>query len=218
LPSPQDTTRNSPILLSRAHPFVTALLSDLNGPSQRQRVVLRGPPYPNWLQSHVAQVGPGYELAGEGAPARQDVQAAEEKITIGESRHDPREQTGEAGDRRFSVTRGAGRATEDLLEFERPVKLDSSGHEGRLSRTLVVAAMGRARLGAKTSIQAIVVYPARGDTPEVAYVYIREEVPRTQGARVAAPIHVVRCARLPKLVRFVEVAGRAAPGPQLRFV
>jgi len=47
----------------------------------------------------------------------------EEKITIGEGSHDPREQTGEAGDRRFSVARGAGRATENLLEFDSSVKL-----------------------------------------------------------------------------------------------
>src|SRR4051812_21475350 len=37
--------------------------------------------------------------AGAGAPARQDMWVLEEKITIGESRNEPREQTGEAGTR-----------------------------------------------------------------------------------------------------------------------
>jgi hypothetical protein len=71
---------------------------------------------------------------------------------------------------------------------------------------LVVGAMGRARLGSRTRIQSIVVYPAQHEMPEIAYVYVEERVAGDRTARDAAPVHVVRCARLPKNVRFVEVS------------
>ena len=44
--------------------------------------------------------------AGAGAPARRDVRVLEEKITISESGHDPREQTGEAGKHGGKARRG----------------------------------------------------------------------------------------------------------------
>jgi hypothetical protein len=84
---------------------------------------------------------------------------------------------------------------------------------------LVVGAMGRARLGSSTRIQSIVVYPAQHEMPQIAYVYVEEREARDSAVRDAAPIHVVRCARLPKNVRFVEVPA-ALPSfkPALKLV
>ena len=129
--STKTTPPNPPVALSVVHPFVTVTYSDLSGPSQRQRLVLRGQPVPRRLESLMVQV--------------------------------------------------------------------------RLGHHVVVAAMGRACIGSSTRIRSIVVYPARCDAPEVAYVYVEEIDEGLRCAREAAPIHVVRCAPLPGRVRFVEV-------------
>lgn len=120
-----------PVARSRTHPFVTLLLSDLNGPNKRQRLVMGEAPLPDWLRGQSLLFGPGFGF--------------------------------------------------------------------------VVAAMGKARLGSRTRIQSIVVYPAQLEVPEIAYVYIEEHTAGGRGARAAAPVHVVRCAPLPRTVRFVEV-------------
>jgi hypothetical protein len=139
VPKPKGLPPRHPIALSRTHPFVTLLLSDLNGPSRRQRLVLRNPPFPDWLRSYAALIGPGFDL--------------------------------------------------------------------------VVGAMGRARLGSRTRIQSIVVYPAQHEMPEMAYVYVEERAAGDRATRDAAPVHIVRCARLPTIVRFVEVSVSAGlPG------
>ena len=76
---------------------------------------------------------------------------------------------------------------------------------GGLGQSLIVVTMGRARLGSSTRIQSVVVYPARPEGPEMAYVYVEETQLKTALSRNGHPIHVVRCAPLPKEVRFVEV-------------
>jgi hypothetical protein len=48
----------------------------------------------------------------------------EEQITIGESSHDPREQTGEAGDRGGVASKGSRDPAENLLEQDPPLQLD----------------------------------------------------------------------------------------------
>ncbi len=50
-----------PIVLSRSHPFSTVRFSDLEGPSRRQRLVLRQGPLPSWLREHAALLGPGFD-------------------------------------------------------------------------------------------------------------------------------------------------------------
>ena len=122
---------NYPVALSRALPLVTVLLSDLEGPSQRQRLVLREGRLPDWLRDHASVLGPSFDC--------------------------------------------------------------------------VVAAMGKARLGSQTHIQSVVVYPAQPHAPETAYVYVTEREAGGRATRDAAPVHVVRCAKLPAMVRFVEV-------------
>jgi len=134
-----------PVALSRTHPFVTVLLSDLSGPSKRQRLVVRERPLPVWLREHAPLLGPGFDL--------------------------------------------------------------------------VVGAMGKAGLGSGTRIQSIVVYPAQLETPEIAYVYVEEHEAHGRPARDAAPVHIVRCATLPKVVRFVEVSAQSrAPRTSLRSI
>jgi hypothetical protein len=143
MPPPKRSPLRHPVALSRTHPFVTVLLSDLNGPTKRQRLVLRERPLPDWLREHAPLLGPGFDW--------------------------------------------------------------------------VVAAMGKARLGSKTRIQSIVVYPAQREAPEVAYVYVEECEAVSRAARNAGPVHVVRCAKLPKVVRFVEVSAQSpAPRPRLK--
>lgn len=133
------------VALSRAVPFVTVLLSDLEGPSQRQRLVPRERPLPDWLGAHASVLGPSFDC--------------------------------------------------------------------------VVAAMGKARLGSHTRIQSIVVYPAQPQAPETAYVYVAEREAAGRATRDAAPVHVVRCAKLPRVVRFVEVPPQApGPRPSLRVL
>ena len=145
MPPSERSPARYPVALSRAHPFVTVVLSDLEGPSQRQRLVLRERPLPDWLQNHASLLGPSFDC--------------------------------------------------------------------------VVAAMGRARLGSHTRIQSIVVYPAQPNAPETAYVYVVEREAAGRAARDAAPAHVVRCAKLPKVVRFVEVPPQApGPRPSLRVL
>ncbi len=134
-----------PVALSRAHPFVTVLLSDLHGPSKRERSVLRDGPLPDWLRYHAPLFGPDFDC--------------------------------------------------------------------------VVAAMGKARLGSHTCIQSIVVYEARQGAPETAYVYVVEREATGRSARDAGPVHVVRCGKLPRVVRFVEVPPQSpAPRPSLRVL
>lgn len=141
--SPSRPSPPFPIALSRTCSFITVLLSDLDGPSKRQRLVVRERPLPDWLGDRAPLLGSGFDL--------------------------------------------------------------------------VVVAMGKARLGSRTRIQSIVVYPARPDAPEVAYVYVEEREAEGRGTRDAAPVHVVRCAKLPKVVRFVEVSPRStAPRPLLK--
>jgi hypothetical protein len=134
-----------PIALSRSHPFVTVLLSDLNGPTQRLRLVVRERCLPEWLREHAPLLGPGLDL--------------------------------------------------------------------------VVGAMGKARVGSRTRIRSIVVYPARLQAPEFAYVYVEEHEADGRSARTAAPLHVVRCATLPQVVHFVEASAQLlASRPPLKVV
>jgi hypothetical protein len=143
MPPSKTSPLRYPVALSRAHSYVTVLLSDLNGPSERQRLVVRERPLPDWLRDQAPLFGAGFDC--------------------------------------------------------------------------VVASMGKASLGSRTRIQSIVVYPARGDVPEVAYVYVEEREADSRAKRDAAPVHVVRCAKLPKVVRFVEVSQRSpAPRPPLK--
>ena len=137
MPPSQRSPLRYPVALSRTHPFVTVLLSDLTGPSKRQRLIVRDRPLPDWLREEAPLLAPGFDL--------------------------------------------------------------------------VVGAMGRARLGSRTRIQSIVVYPAKLETPEIAYVYVEEREADGRAARSAAPVHVVRCATLPKVVRFVEVCAQPPP-------
>jgi hypothetical protein len=71
--------------------------------------------------------------------------------------------------------------------------------------TLVVAARGRAPAGASTRISSIVVYPSLCGKPAQAFVYVEEWDTGFWTAEVCSPFHVIRCAPLPDLVRFVEV-------------
>ena len=145
MPPSKRTPLRHPVVLSRTHPFVTLLLSDLNGPSKRQRLVLREPSLPDWLREHTPLLGPGFDL--------------------------------------------------------------------------VVGAMGKARLGSRTRIQSIVVYPARLELPEIAYVYVEEREAAGRATPDAAPVHVVRCPKLPKVVRFVDVAAQSpVPRSSLKAV
>jgi hypothetical protein len=145
LPGSKPSPLRAPLAFSRTHPFVTVLLSDLQGPSRRQRLVLRERSLPDWLRQHATLLAPGHDW--------------------------------------------------------------------------IVAAMGKASLGSRTCIRSIVVYPARADAPEMAYVYVAESEAAPRAAREAAPVHVVRCKKLPKLVRFVEVPQPApVPRPALRAI
>jgi hypothetical protein len=74
-----------------------------------------------------------------------------------------------------------------------------------LGQSLVVVAMGRARLGSTTRIKAIVSYAPTQGHPPFAHIYVEETAQAGSSPRSAAPIHVVRCAALPERVRFVEV-------------
>ncbi|HVY29608.1 MAG TPA: hypothetical protein VHB79_23775 [Polyangiaceae bacterium] len=81
-------------------------------------------------------------------------------------------------------------------------------------QVLLAVAMGRARLGATTRIRSIVTFkPQRGREPFTC-VYVEEDAREGTAARVAAPVHIVRCDALPRQVRFVEVASETPSSPR----
>lgn len=88
----------------------------------------------------------------------------------------------------------------------------------RLGRVIIAVAMGRTRLGSVTRIRSIVSFtPLHGQEP-FACVYVEEQAGGESSTRTAAPVHIVGCPQLPKIVRFVEViAGQVSPGPPLRI-
>jgi hypothetical protein len=126
-------------LRSQRVPFITLHASGLDGPRQRQRVLVRRQPWPAWLSPYVAYLRPEH--------------------------------------------------------------------------CVLLVSMGRAVLGSQTRIQSIVVYSGTAGRSPFACVYVEEVAARGHAGRVAAPVHVVRCASLPSDVRFVELSPRSVSGP-----
>jgi hypothetical protein len=89
---------------------------------------------------------------------------------------------------------------------ETPPWLAAYAHYVEPGRVLLAVAMGRARLGATTRIRSIVTFaPQRGREP-FSCIYVEEDAGAAgAAARLAAPVHIVRCGALPRQVRFVEV-------------
>jgi hypothetical protein len=97
---------------------------------------------------------------------------------------------------RRRVVSGAFGLPDWLREWSRYLEL---GH------SLVAVAMGRSRLGSTTKIRSIVAFAASAARPAFAHVYVEELEATGPAPREGAPLHVVRCAKLPRDVHFVEL-------------
>jgi hypothetical protein len=74
-----------------------------------------------------------------------------------------------------------------------------------LGQALVAVTMGRARLGSTIRIRSIVRFAADRGRPAFAHIYVEEVEGAGTAPRTGAPLHVVRCSKLPNQIRFIEV-------------
>lgn len=107
------------------------------------------------------------------------------------------------------------RTRQRLLCYGRPERdwlVPYAAHVG-VGQVMIAVGMGRAALGATTRVRSIVSFaPFQGREP-FACIYVEEHAGPATGARLAAPVHIVRCAGLPARFRFVEIVPARATLP-----